>query len=146
MAKGIELKGIAEVRLKAGKLLLDEGDFDLAVEMFGLALECALKACICKVLNLKQYPDKGEEKKIEDIFKTHLYDILLLFSGMQNDIKLDADSQLFQNWSVATQMWTAEVKYMPIGSVKKEDAERMYDALTEESNGVITWIRKNEKW
>ena len=146
MTKGVELRKIAETRLKAAKSLLDGKDFDLAVDMMGLSLECALKACICKVLNLKQYPDTGESKNILDIFKTHLFDNLLILSGMQNDIQLEANSQLFQNWSTATQMWSANVKYLPIGTIKKEDAERMYAALTEMSYGIITWITENKKW
>ncbi len=146
MAKGVELKEIAEARLKVAELLLNSRDFDLAVDMMGLSLECALKACICKVLKLKQYPDTGAKKSILEIFKTHLFDNLLILSGMQSDFTLEAESQLFQNWSTATQMWSSEVRYFPIGTIKKEDSERMYSALTEKPHGVITWIAENKKW
>ena len=145
MANYRELKGIAKSRLKAAKILLEYSDYDGAVYMMGYALECCLKAIICKRLNLSQYPDKSGSKDKDNIFKTHKFDILLTLSGLENDFSLNATPGRYENWSELTR-WSTEIRYEPIGTQKEADAKRMYEALTEAPEGIITWVTKHRKW
>ena len=109
-------------------------------------LECALKAAICKTLRLRNYPDKSGFDKRDNIFKTHNFDILLTLSGMEKDFSLrSASKKRYQNWSEATK-YKVDVRYEPIGSRSLSEAKRMYKALTEKPNGVISWIAKHRKW
>ena len=145
MASGKELKAIAKSRLKASKILARHRDYDGAVYLMGYALECCLKATICKRLNLVQYPDKSGSKDKDAIFKTHKLDILRTLSGLENDLGLKSATRRYENWSEFT-IWSVEMRYDPIGTFTKEGAERMYEALTEKPDGIITWINKHRKW
>lgn len=146
MANHKELKAIAKSRLRASRILLAHMDFDGAVYMMGYALECCLKAIICKRLNLAQYPDKNVSTDKNNIFKTHKFDILLTLSGLENDFSLStAPPRRSENWSLVTR-WKPEIRYEPIGSRSEEDTKRMYEALVEDPDGIITWINKRRKW
>ena len=146
MANYRELKEIAKSRLRASKILLDHKDFDGAVYIMGYALECCLKAIICKRLNLAQYPDKSGSRDKDNIFKTHKFDILLTLCGLENDFSLSsAPPRRSGNWSEVTK-WNTELRYEPIGSRNEAEAKRMYEALVESPDGIITWITKHRKW
>jgi HEPN domain-containing protein len=146
MANGKELKQISISRLKAAKILIENKDYDGAVYIMGYALECALKSAICKLLNLSSYPDKGGSRDIENIFKTHRFDVLLILSGMSNDFNLNTAPRRYENWSELTKKWSTEIRYEPIGSRTETEASRMYLALLEKEHGIITWINKEKKW
>ncbi len=148
MATGKDLKDIAKARLRAGKVLIDCGDFDGAHYILGYALECALKSAICKTLKLSEYPDNVKNDKLSTFFKTHVFDILLTLSGLENDFRINPANppRLFQNWSDATSTWTSEVRYNPMGSITEAEARRMHEALSEQPHGLLTWISKKKRW
>ncbi len=54
---------MAAARLDEAKILYANSKYDGAVYLGGYVLKLALKARICKLLNLSQYPDKGQLKK-----------------------------------------------------------------------------------
>ena len=145
MANHQELRDISKARLRTAKILLDNSDFDGAIYMMGYVLECALKAIICKRLNLPSYPDKGGSKDIENIFKTHKFDILLTLSGMENDFSLKSPKRRYENWSELTK-WSTDIRYEPVGTRTRAEAERMYNALVGKPHGIITWIKRHRKW
>jgi len=149
MADRIQLKKLSVSRLKAAKILLRESDFDGAVYIVGYVLELALKAAICKRLNLSNYPDKGSptvKNEVADIFRTHDFGILSTFAGLSNDLSLaTASSRLLQNWSDLTS-WKPGSRYEPLGTYTRNDAERLIEALEESPDGILTWIRRKRKW
>jgi hypothetical protein len=53
-----ELRALARSRLADGRVLLQAGRFDGAYHLLGLAVECALKACICRKTLRHDFPDK----------------------------------------------------------------------------------------
>ena len=81
MPTKIELEQLAQTRLDEAKSLIEKGFYDGAFYLAGYVIELALKARICKVLDLSDYPDTG---KLGTIFKTHSFDELLLLSGLKN--------------------------------------------------------------
>lgn len=146
MATSKELKAISKSRLKSAKTLMASGDYDGAVYLMGYCFECALKAVICKRLNFINYPDKSGDGEKVNIFKTHKFDILLALSGMEQDFNLNlSPSRRVENWSTLTK-WNTEIRYEPIGTHTKPEAERMHTALTEKPEGILTWISKYKKW
>lgn len=149
MATRAQFRQLSFSRLKAGKILLREGDYDGSVYIVGYSLELALKAVICKRLNFPHYPDVGSSTTpmdVANIFRTHDLDILLTLSGMSNDISLvSTNTRLFQNWSDLTK-WKPSLRYEPLGTYSLVDAQRMIEALEETPNGVLTWIRSKRKW
>ena len=143
MANREELRKLSKARLKAAKLLYDKEDFDCAVYLVGYVVEFALKAAICKRLNLGDYPDSGAHEKI---FKTHHFDRLLTLSGMSDIISLSGPRKLWENWSELTQEWRPDVRYEPIGTYSQQEIERKFEALEERPHGFLTWIKRYRKW
>jgi len=65
-----ELKQLAKTRLQEAKTLFDKGLYDGACYLAGYVIELALKARICKILDLTEYLQSGE---ISRAFKIHKY-------------------------------------------------------------------------
>ncbi len=135
-----ELKQLAKTRLQEAKVLFDKGFYDGVCYLAGYVLELALKARICKILDLAEYPQSGE---ISRAFKTHKYGDLFTFSGLERKFNdaIGTNSSLLMNWSLLTK-WTEEFRYRPIGSSSKKDAEKVINALDNPKDGVFTWIKK----
>lgn len=51
-----ELQDLAEIRLQEAKVLFEKEFYDGARYLAGYVIELALKARICKILDLDQYP------------------------------------------------------------------------------------------
>ncbi len=149
MADKAQLKKLAISRLRAAKILLNKGDPDGAYYIAGYVLELALKAVICKNLNLPNYPDTGNKttpRDVSEIFRTHNHDILLTLSGLASELSLsNAPTRLFENWSELT-AWKPGERYEPVGSHNPAQVQRMIDALEEKPYGVLIWIRSKRKW
>jgi len=143
------LKQIANARLKTVKLLINAKDWHGAANMMGYALECALKAVICKTLNLVSYPDRKSNKHIKSFFLTHEFNSLLIVSGLENVFSLRGPEKLFESWSNFTKeypgpVWT-EMRY-DNNNWTGEKTKSLHDALVDPQHGIITYIEKNKKW
>lgn len=130
---------ICLTRLEEVKALYEKGFYDGAKYLSGYVIETALKARICKVLE-SDYPDSGE---ISRSFLTHKFDILIRLAGLSKawDNESNTNIEFKINWSVATG-WSESERYKPIGTNEKAKIEELLKALTEENNGVLTWIMK----
>ena len=53
-----DFQKLAEMRLDDAKALLDQGKWAGAYYLAGYAVECALKACVAKLTNQYDFPDK----------------------------------------------------------------------------------------
>jgi HEPN domain-containing protein len=62
-----DLRDLVQERLNDAEALLAAGRYDAAAYMCGYVLEMALKACICRRLREREYPESALEGK----FKTH---------------------------------------------------------------------------
>jgi HEPN domain-containing protein len=54
-----KLRLLAEGRLKEAKVLLDTSNWTGAYYLTGLAVECALKACLARAIQQEDFPDKS---------------------------------------------------------------------------------------
>ena len=135
-----DFQKIAELRLKEAKTLYKAGLYDGTVYLCGYAVEAALKARICRHLQMKEYLDSGDMK---GIFLSHDFDRLLLLSGLSNKINLanKKNAKLFQHWSILTS-WTPEARYFPVGTSDKKYAKNMLYALEHKSDGFLVWIKR----
>ncbi len=121
MATHEGLKQIALTRLEEAKILYDNSKYDGAVYLCGYVLEVALKARICNLLKLKEYPDRGKSK---NIFTIHDFEILFKLAGLEAEIELKkkSSSTFFANWYLLASSkdgWTPEIRYKAIGSYTK---------------------------
>lgn len=132
-----ELKELSILRLKEAETLFDEGLYDGSAYLCGYVIEFALKARICKLLGVDEYPPSG---KVKSAYAVHDLDQLLLLSGLKNRLN-SANAELCANWSVATP-WTPEIRYRARGSFSKAEVEEILNAIRNKPDGVLKWIMK----
>jgi putative cell wall-binding protein len=134
-----DLKKISKARLREAKILYKEKQFDGSVYLAGYALETALKARICKILQI-DYPPDGNLSKA---FLTHNIKELIILSGLSKKLENMVFSSFYFkiNWSVVT-TWSEQFRYKKIGTNSKQDAKDIIEALDDSNYGVLTWIKK----
>lgn len=140
MATRNELKKLANTRLEEAKALYTQGLYDGACYLAGYVIELALKARICKILDVTNFIDSGE---ISRSFKTHNLDDLMKLSGLQKKFETakNLNTSLLANWSILTQ-WNEGYRYKPVGSSRRVIAKDTIEALENAGDGVFTWIKK----
>src|SRR2546430_10256033 len=99
-----ELQQLARMRLRDARVLMQGGNTEGAYYLTGLAVECAVKACIAK--NTKRHDFPPNQSAIKDIY-TH--DLSKLIGAAKLQPALDADRRKnlsFNNkWDVVKD-WT----------------------------------------
>jgi HEPN domain-containing protein len=136
MATSEQLKDLAHLRLREAEALFVAGFYDGAKYLSGYVVELALKARICRLLDLDEYPEKGELRRV---YAVHDLDQLLLLAGLRKAVD-PTNRPLYDNWSTAA-LWKPERRYDAAGSVERQDAEEILNAIRDSSNGVLTWIK-----
>jgi HEPN domain-containing protein len=137
MATRDQLKALAKTRLKEAEALFAAGLYDGAAYLSGYVVELALKARICRILAIRDYPDTGKYKQV---YATHDFDQLLFLAGLRS--KMQPNSSLFLKWSIASP-WTPERRYSPVGTFTKQDAEDVLNAIRDPTDGILRWIKKH---
>jgi len=134
-----QFQSICLTRLEEVKVLYEKGLYDGANYLSGYVVETALKARVCKILE-SDYPDSGE---ISRSFLTHKFDTLVRLAGLSKALDRESNTNtIFKtNWSIATG-WSEAERYSPIGTNDKLKIEELISALTDNNNGVLTWIMK----
>lgn len=124
-------------------------DWDGAAQMMGLALEYALKAAICKTLNIPAYP---EDHKDSSFFMVHTFDRLLLLSGLSSTFSAAGDTEVLDNWSGFTLPYRGEwvgMRYNDpqYGPFDKKTVEKLYHHLYgDKEYGILRVIAKKRRW
>lgn len=155
MAGCDELKRIANKRRQTAKILLDAGDWEMAVYMMALSLELALKAASCRALKLESYPETNDPN--DSYFKSHNFDRLLRVSGATDifSIRIPMKNQdAFENWGIFTKAFLfpdrdyVALRYDPrmSASFNRERAMELYSALFEDKNSILKVLTRYRKW
>lgn len=116
-----ELDDIAEGRLEDARALLQAGRLDGAAYLCGYAVEVALKARICRVLDWPAFPSSRGEFQSHRSFQTHELEVLLRLSGQEARIKQGH----FALWN-AVAAWKPESRYHVIGTAQEADTEATF--------------------
>ena len=132
-----DLRALARSRLADSRALLQAGRFDGAYHTLGLAVECALKACICKKTLRHDFPDKDLANKSYSHELSKLVQVADLESLLDADIR--GDPQLAANWLIVKD-WSVESRYETPGQAK---AEALGAAINDRRHGVMRWIRQH---
>lgn len=130
-----DLQELARLRLREAEALYRSRLYDGCVYLAGYAVELALKARICRLLRLPDYPS-GE---IARLFKVHDLEHLKLLAGLSTEIDVKKNKELFDNWSKAID-WSPEQRYDPPGKYDAAAAKIILNGLTAKPNGVFTWL------
>jgi HEPN domain-containing protein len=130
-----QLQQLAEERVRDAEALLKAGQWSGAYYLTGYAVEFGLKACIAKLTNQHDFPDK----KLVQRSYTHEIDVLLEVAGLVLQRKTDvtANPTLGANWLLVKD-WDEEARYQ---LWTEPDARKLFVAVTDSTNGVLTWIK-----
>lgn len=131
-----ELQDLTVLRLEEAEALFDAGKFDGCVYLCGYVVELALKAVVCRTLDLNEYPESRNS------FKIHDFDSLILLAGLQRSL-LGLPGTLGVNWSFVSR-WNSTLRYRPRNSFGRSDAADWLEALRDPNDGVLTWLQA--KW
>ena len=116
---GTDFEKRARLWLEDAIMLLEAGRLESAVYLCGYAVECALKARICKLHEWTSYRDDLPG------MRTHNLVNLLSFTAIENR------KRLFQgSWDILEE-WGPEIRYEPAESFTDSRARAMIDATTE---------------
>ena len=138
MPNGSEFQQLAAMRLEEAQALSAAGKHTGCVYLCGYVVELALKACICKTLDVDEYPEKLS------VFKTHDIASLVLLAGLRKKLKTkqQASERFSRGWRAATQ-WKPELRYTLSGFTAGQ-AQELLNALTHSEDGVLTWL--TQQW
>jgi HEPN domain-containing protein len=128
---------LAKDRLGDAKALLAAKRWAGAYYMAGYAVECALKACIAKLVKAEEFP----EKAFADKCWTHSLSQLLVVAGLKDplDNAMKADHDLRNNW-INVKDWNEAARYE---RKTKADAVDLYAAITNKEHGVFSWLKSH---
>lgn len=133
-----ELQQLAEDRILDAAALLSAGRWSEAYYPAGYAVECGLKACI--MAYVESTGIIFEDKKFGEKCWTHDLDVLATLAGLGDALKTDREGNvaLDDHWTLAKR-WRGTSRYEQKTQV---EAQRLHDAITNDPNGILTWIRR----
>jgi hypothetical protein len=132
-----DFQQLADLRIAEAQALLTlnvpmpDGAYYLA----GYAVECGLKACIAKGYAPEPWPEK------DFVAKCHTHEILALIrlAGLEPArIATIATVPAFAANLDTTKDWSESSRYQ---RHSQAEAQRLYDAITNATNGVLPWIK-----
>lgn len=112
MATSHELKNLAIGRLDEAELLYQHEHFEGAYYLGGYAIEFALKAVICKKLDIEMFDKPVVPGNLLKAFLIHdLYNLAIL-GGLKNELEtmIKTDGIFAQNWSIVSE-WSEQRRY-----------------------------------
>jgi hypothetical protein len=130
----VELQQLAQARIAEADVLLQSGQFSGAYYLAGYAVECALKACIAKLMKSEEFPDRDFAR---DCW-SHDFNKLMRLTQleMQHGTQLAANPLYRENWLIAKD-WTEGSRNQMHDAAK---AQQLYNAIVDPTDGVLSWI------
>jgi HEPN domain-containing protein len=134
----IQWQQLAERYLVDAKSLLDDHRWSSAYYLAGYAVECGLKACV--LVRLAAFPEViFDTKRFSELCWTHDVLELVKHAGLEPTRVADAAANpLFhKNWLVVRD-WSEKSRYQ---TTSHQKAKKLYAAIADQPNGVMSWIR-----
>jgi hypothetical protein len=132
-----EARQFAEDWVLDAKVLLDAGRWHAAYYLVGYAVECGLKACV-----LGYVENTGvifQDRRYAEKCFTHDLETLLRAADLEAALGRDIQTNpiLGDNWEIVKE-WDVDIRYQGRSEL---DARKLYEAVTDNSNGVLPWIK-----
>jgi len=123
--------------LVEAKALLDAGHYDGAYYLAGYAVQCALKACIARMTQAEEFPDR---KRAVDSY-THNLEALVVVADLVDSLANErvADS-IFTGFWYQVRDWSENSRY---DRWNRESATELYRAIVDVEHGVLRWLRRH---
>jgi HEPN domain-containing protein len=131
----LQLHQLAEERVRDAEALLAAGQWSGSYYLAGYAVECGLKACIAKLTNEHDFPDKDRATRSY----THKIEDLVKVAGLapQCDFDRKANLAFDINWLVAKD-WEEKARYE---IWTESEARKLFLAVSDATDGVLPWIK-----
>ncbi len=129
-----EFREVARRRLGDARALLKAKRFDAAYYLSGIAIECALKACLAK--KTKRYTFPPPHETVRNSYYIHELTKLLKAAGLAEELDR-AGPAVNANWAVIRD-WRVETRY---DLKDRREAESMYKAITARNGGILRWVQ-----
>ena len=135
-----EWQQLAEDRILDARAHLVAGvnRWSAAFYLIGYAVECGLKSCV--LARVTAHPEViYEDKKFSNDAWTHDFEGLLVVAGIkaERDHDVAANLALYQNWQMVRN-WNEKSRYL---QKTQNQAQELFDAVTDPNDGVMQWIR-----
>ena len=130
-----DLQDLAEERARDAIAIFHAGQWSGAYYLAGYAVECGLKACIAKLTNQYDFPDKDLALKCY----THSIESLVSHAGLafQRNTDVSTNADLGRHWQIVKD-WDEKSRYQ---RWTEPQARTLVSAVTDATNGVLPWIR-----
>lgn len=131
-------QALAEERILAAQALLSAGQWASAYYLAGYAVEFGLKSCV--LVRVAKHPKLiFEERRFSEKCWSHSVQDLIELAGLkdQRDADIVANPALEANWLLVT-AWNEKSRY---AKKVQAEAEALFSAITDRTNGVMQWIR-----
>jgi HEPN domain-containing protein len=134
-----QLRQLAEDRILDAERLLAAGRWGGAYYLAGYAVECGLKACI--MAHVEAVGAIFQDKRFSEKCWTHDLEDLLQLANLEATLGADtaANATLFANWA-ATKDWKETSRYE---QKTQAEAQSLYNAIANDPDGMLPWIRKH---
>jgi hypothetical protein len=120
------------------KSLLDDHRWSAGYYVAGYAVECGLKACV--LARLAGTPEViFDDRRFSEKCWTHSARELIRLAGLESILSADiaANRVLDRNWHIVMD-WSEQSRYETTSHHK---AKKLYNAIADNTNGVMQWIR-----
>lgn len=131
-----DFRRLAETPLEDAKALLKAGRFDAAYYLAGYAVECALKACICRNTREFDFPPRSVSE-----YYTHDLNKLLgtsKQSALEQSFK--TDETLAGYWDVVKD-WKEDSRYDSVPDAEAR-ARDLIEAISDAEHGVLQCLSR----
>jgi HEPN domain-containing protein len=129
-----ELQKLTRLRLEDAQMLLLGGRFAAAYYLTGLAVECALKACIARSTAEFDFPDMD---RVRDSWHHDLTGLLRTAGLFDQHAKKAMAMRSFEaNWETVKD-WKVSSRYEQRSD---QEAHNIYNAASEANHGIVPWI------
>lgn len=132
-----ELQTLSRIRLREARALARLGMSDGAYYLAGYSIECALKACIAKLTQRHEFPNK--ERAIDGY--GHRFGKLLEVAGLEQLLLRETriDPAFLRNWDIV-RLWKPDSRYtVSDAAITREFIE----ALEDRRHGILPWIKRH---
>ena len=135
-----QLQSLAKERVKDAKALLGRKRWAAAYYLAGYAVECGLKACVLRHIDLTGAIFE-DAKYLKDLAGCWTHDLtrLVALADLNEALGLarQQDQQFDAYWSVGLR-WNEVSRYKETTESK---ARELFKAITDPDHGVLQWVR-----
>jgi hypothetical protein len=131
-----DFQELADIRASDAGDLLKSAHYHGAYYLAGYAVECAIKACICKLMKGDEFPDP---KFAKSVWVHDLNDLVALARlAATRDARIQVDEHFEKNWLTVKDWSEGARDDLTINQRRTTD---MVESVTNANHGVLPWLK-----